>query len=177
MDMKKLVNDTLKHCSKFLQEVVEDLQETKMNQPKVNSSTNRVPIPPHQKKSSVVKIVDLCLIVPASVIGNLSINDKVDKATITNLIDKSLYFLCTDDKGETDEIWEVLETTNEDIANLSEQREVYVSIGIDNAEEMVGKKVPYILKRNLPTNAKGVVKQLACLKYLSISGLEKFNRI
>ncbi len=177
MDMKKLANVTLKHFSKFIQEVVEDLQETKTNQPKLNSSTNRVLVPPHQKKHSVAKIVDLCLIVPASVIGNLSINDKVDKATITNLIDKSLYFLCTDETGERDEILEVLETTNEDIANLSEQREVYVRIKIVGGQEMIGKKVPYILKRNLPTNGESKVTQLACLKYLSVSGLEKFNRI
>ncbi|MBD1218623.1 MAG: hypothetical protein H9536_15140 [Aphanizomenon flos-aquae Clear-A1] len=175
--MKKLANVTLKRFSKFFQEVVEDLQETKTNQPKVKSSTNQVPIPPHQKKSSVAKIVDLCLIVPASVIGNLSINDKVDKAIVTNLIDKSLYFLCTDENRETDEILEVLETTNEDIANLSEQREVYVRIKIVGGQEMIGKKVPYILKRNLPTNGESEVTQLACLKYLSISGLEKFNRV
>jgi hypothetical protein len=172
-NIKKFANAAFKG----LQEFVKNLEETNTNQTEVSSFKNRVPISPPQKKPSGAKIVDLCLIVPASVIGNLSINDKVDKATITNLIDKSLYFLCTDKIGEVDEIWERLEKTNEDITNLSERREVYVRIKIAGGEEMIEKKVLYILKRNLPNNGESVVTQLACLKYLSVSGLEKFNRV
>ena len=132
------------------------------------------------QKQKDTRSVALCLIVPALpalALENVIKNDQIDSEYIKELIDNSLYFLCTDDTYEAKEISKLLETTNEDYRNISEQREVYVSIEIDNAEEMVGKKVPYILKRNLPANAQGVVKKIACLKYLSVSGLEKFNRI
>jgi hypothetical protein len=72
---------------------------------------------------------------------------------------------------------ELLDRTKEDIKTVSEQREIYVRINIDDGEDMIGKKVPYILKRNLPSNGQGIVTQLDCLKYLSVSGLENFNRI
>ncbi|MEA5620738.1 hypothetical protein VB711_23270 [Cronbergia sp. UHCC 0137] len=132
-------------------------------------------ISPQKQKDT--RPVTLCIIVPALALENVRKNYPIDSEYIKELIDNSLYFLCTDDTYEAKKISELLETTDEDYINVSEQREVYVSIEIDNAEEMIRKKVPYILKRNLPANAKGVVRQLACLKYLSVSGLEKFNRI
>ena len=42
---------------------------------------------------------------------------------------------------------------------------------------MIGKKVRYSLKEKLPPNGQGVVRQLACLKPIYTSGLEKFNDI
>jgi hypothetical protein len=87
-----------------------------------------------------------------------------------------LYFLCTTPEDAT-ATQQRLELTEEDITTVSEQREIYVTINIADGEEMIGKKVPYILKRNLPPNGQGMVTQLACLKYLSVSGLENFNRI
>ncbi|MTJ53653.1 hypothetical protein FJR38_13860 [Anabaena sp. UHCC 0253] len=132
------------------------------------------------QKQKDTRPVALCLIVPALpalALENVRKNDQIDSEYIKELIDNSLYFLCTDDTYKAKKISELLETTDEDYINVSEQREVYVSIEIDNAEEMIGKTVPYILKRNLPVNAQGEVRKIACLKYLSVSGLEKFNRI
>jgi hypothetical protein len=120
--------------------------------------------------------VALCLVVPASAVENVRENSPIDVSDIEKLIDNSLYFLCTtpEDANATQQR---LELTEEDITTVSEQREIYVRINIDNGEEMRDKRVPYILKRNLPSNGQGTVKKLAFLEYLSVSGLEKFNRI
>jgi hypothetical protein len=40
---------------------------------------------------------------------------------------------------------------------------------------MIGQKLPYSLKTNLPENVQGTVEKKACLR--DFSGLEKFNRI
>ncbi|MDB9449095.1 hypothetical protein [Dolichospermum circinale] len=123
------------------------------------------------------KPVSLSLVVPASVLGgNIKENYPINIPGIEKLIDNSLYFLCTDSE-QADKTQERLELTEENITNVSEQREVYIRINIADAEEMMGKKVPYILKRNLPANGQGIVRKIACLKYLSVSGLENLNRI
>jgi hypothetical protein len=129
--------------------------------------------PPKQK---LPQPVALCLVVPASVLGNLKNNNPINVPDIEQLIDNASYFLCTT-PDDANVIWSLLDRTDEDITTVSEQREVYVRINIADGEEMIGKKVPYILKRNLPSNGQGVVRQLTCLKYLSVSGLEKFNRV
>jgi hypothetical protein len=123
------------------------------------------------------KPVSLSLVVPASVLGgNIKENYPINISDIEKLIDNSSYFLCTDSE-QGDKTQERLELTEENITNVSEQREVYIRINIADAEEMMGKKVPYILKRNLPANGQGIVRKIACLKYLSVSGLENLNRI
>lgn len=123
------------------------------------------------------KPVSLSLVVPASVLGgNIKENYPINIPDIEKLIDNSSYFLCTDSE-QADKTQERLELTEENITNVSEQREVYIRINIADAEEVMGKKVPYILKRNLPANGQGIVRKIACLKYLSVSGLENLNRI
>jgi hypothetical protein len=113
---------------------------------------------------------------------NIRKDDTINVSQIETLIENASYFLCTSAENETitDSIDQSLSITDEDITNVSEEREVYVriNINVDDAEKMIGNKVRYILKRNLPTDGRqGTVRQLACLKYLSVSGLEKFNRI
>lgn len=134
--------------------------------------------------------IALRLVVPVSVVISIKINmkrnirkdDTINVSQIETLIENASYFLCTSAENETitDSIDQSLSITDEDITNVSEEREVYVriNINVDDAEKMIGNKVRYILKRNLPTDGRqGTVRQLACLKYLSVSGLEKFNRI
>jgi hypothetical protein len=120
--------------------------------------------------------VALCLVVPASEVGNIRENYTINVSHIERLIENASYFLCTTPE-EANTIKQSLKLTNENISDVSEQREFYVRINIDDGEEMMGKKVPYILKRNLPSNGQGMVEQLACLEYLSVSGLENFNRV
>ncbi|MEG4454347.1 hypothetical protein [Microcoleus sp. N9_A1] len=149
-------------------------QEQKRKQTQGDSSHNRPALAPSPKKSSVS--VALCLIVPASVVRNIIENDTIKISNIEILIENASYFLCTSPEV-ADTIQQHLKLTTEDIKDVSEQREFYVRINIADGEEMMGKKVPYILKRNLPSNGQGLVGQLACLEYLSVSGLENFNRV
>ncbi|WP_190369357.1 hypothetical protein [Anabaena sp. FACHB-1237] len=132
---------------------------------------------PPQKNSQTVSPVSLCLVVPASVLGgNIREKYPIDISDLEKLIDNSAYFLCIE-PAQADMIQNQLELTEENMTNVSEQREVYIRINIDDAPGIMGKKVPYILKRNLPANGQCVVRKIACLKYLSVSGLENFNRI
>ena len=153
---------------------IEYTKEKKAIQPKY-ASTQNLPTSPTPKPKKLIP-ADLCLIVTALAIGNLTENSPIHVSEIEQLIDNSLYFLCTS-VADANMIWDVLEKTEEDIKTLSEEREVYIRINIPDGEEMIGKKVPYILKRNLPSRGECIIKQLACLKYLSVSGLEKFNRV
>ncbi|MEA5576919.1 hypothetical protein [Anabaena sp. UHCC 0451] len=165
-------------CVIYLQNQKEEQKEKQNHQ--------SLPLPPQK----VYARIALRLIVPASVVRNIKRNgkrnirkdDPIDVSQIETLIENASYFLCTSAENETitDSIDQSLSTTNEDITNVSEEREVYVRINIhvDDAEKMIGNKVRYTLKTNLPTDGRqGTVRQLACLKYLSVSGLEKFNRI
>jgi len=157
-------------CIKYLEKVKKEREREARGSREIQPS-NSYPPPPKVRVP-----VALCLVVPASVVGKLINNNPINVSDIENLIDSSLYFLCTtpEDAKATQQR---LELTEEDITTVSEQREIYVTINIADGEEMIGKKVPYILKRNLPPNGQGMVTQLACLKYLSVSGLENFNRI
>lgn len=151
------------------------LEKTKKER-EVGDSRKIQPLDSSPSLPKVPVSVALCLVVPASVVGNLRNNNPINVSDIEKLIDNSLYFLCTTPE-DANATWELLDRIDEDIRTVSEQREIYVRINIADGEDMIGKKVPYILKRNLPSNGQGIVTQLACLKYLSISGLENFNRI
>jgi hypothetical protein len=118
--------------------------------------------------------VALCLVVPAYLVSNIKDQYPIDVYEIEKLIDKASYFICTH-LNEADSLQQYLEFTNENILNIGEQREVYIRINIPNGQEMIGKTSTYILKRNLPSNSQGVVRQIACLN--NLSGLEKFNRV
>jgi len=65
-------------------------------------------------------------------------------STYQRVISRKLYFLCTNVENET--IDKSLSLINEDITNLSEEREVYVRIhiGVYDADKMIGNKVRYI---------------------------------
>ncbi len=127
-------------------------------------------------KTKNSKPVNLSLLVPASLVRNVEKDKNIEVSDIEELIDNSLYFLCTN-PGEIKTIEQSLELSKEDITAVSDEREVYIRIQIDDKKEMLSQRVPYILKRNLPPNGKGIVEKLDCLKYLSTSGLEKFNRL
>ncbi|HLP91481.1 MAG TPA: hypothetical protein VK184_23215 [Nostocaceae cyanobacterium] len=149
------------------------------NQPKIIPPVPENPKAISEKTTSQITqklTVALCLVVPASVLGNVEINHPIRTSQIEELIDKSLYFLCTT-LEDANQIWGLLDKTDEDIKTVSEQREVYIRIDIPNGEEMLGKKVPYSIKKNLLSHRECFIQQIACLKYLSVSGLENFNRI
>ena len=152
------------------------LQEQKKEQRK---KENHQSSPSPQPK--VFTRISLCFVVPVPVVTSVKINARencpINVSDIEILIENASYFLCTN--AENDTIDKSLSLTDEDITNLSEEREVYVRIriGVYDADKMIGNKVRYILKTNLPANGQGTVTKLGCLEYLSVSGLEKFNRI
>jgi len=155
-------------CAIYLNKKQEEEEEKKNNQ-NIRSDT----FPPQPK---VPVPVGLCLVVPASAVGNIRKNHTINVSDIETLIENASYFLCASPE-DANTIQQRLKLTNEDITDVSEQREFYVRIDIADGPEMIGKKVQYILKRNLPPNGQGTVKELACLEYLSVSGLENFNRV
>jgi len=118
--------------------------------------------------------VALCLVVPAQIINSLKEQDIINADEIEKLIDNSSYFLSIKD-ADADLVQRNLDLTDENIIIIGDRREVYVRIQIKNGQEIVDKTVPYILKRNLPSDSKGVIKKLAPLG--DLSGLEKFNRV
>ena len=157
-------------CYKYL-EYTNEQKATQKNAGSTKNSPTKVP--PQQSVTLPRQSLTaaLCLVVPANAIGNLRKNDLINISDIEKLIDAASYFLCTEANNSTPSY---PETTEEDIP-IDSNLEVYIRIHIAEGKEIIGKKVPYILKRNLPFHEQGVVKQLACLK--NLSGLEKFNRV
>lgn len=150
-------------CIKYL--------ESKQTKPQKDDD-DRLPLP----QVNIPKPAALCLIVPASVVGNVKNNNPVNVSEIKELISSAIYILCTSPE-DANASQERLELANEDVSNASENTEVYVRIKINDGEKMIGQTIPYILKKNLLLNERYVVTELACLKYLSNSGLENFNRV
>ncbi|MDB9445365.1 hypothetical protein [Anabaena sp. CS-542/02] len=139
---------------------------------KSNANSNPPATPPPKKS----EYASLCLVVPASVAGKFTNKNAIDKAEVVDLIDNASYFLCTNEQ-KADSVQEKLELTDEKIIDISEQREVYIRINIADGQDMIGKQISYTLKSNLPAHGQGVIRKIACIKYLSVSGLEGFNRI
>ncbi len=150
----------------FYKQNLDKKQQNKPNRNTLLEETTDQPIP----RSRIS--VDLCLVIPASIAINFGHTSTLSVSQLKHLIDNASYLLCTDNFDD-----QVLDLTEDDITTVSEQREVYVRIRIANGEQIIGEKVPYILKGNLPSSEKLTIQKLACLEYLSVSGLEKFNRI
>jgi hypothetical protein len=135
--------------------------------------SSKPPADPLPKKS---ESAFLCLVVPASVARKFTKGKSIDKAEVEDLIDNASYFLCTNNQ-KADSVQENLDLTEEKITDISEQREVYIRINIADGQDMIGKQIPYPLKSNLPAHGEWEICKIACIKYLSVSGLEEFNRI
>jgi hypothetical protein len=134
--------------------------------------------PPSQELTPITAA--LCLVVQASVFIDLKNkhqnaleDNRLSCYDVKMLIDYSSHFLCI---GVEDvaSIEEHLEITREEITNDSNQ-EVYIRIHISNGQNIIGKEVPYILKRDLPSDGKRIIQRRVSLK--NLSGLEQFNHI
>lgn len=159
-------------CYKYL----EYIKEQKATKKSADNTKSSQPVPPLEQPVTPPRqslTAALCLIVPANAIGNLTKNAKINVSEIEKLIDAASYFLCTKVK-EADLKEQHLEKTNEDIP-IGSNQEVYVRIHIADGQEIIDKKLLYILKRDIPRNGQGVIEELACLK--NLSGLNNFNRV
>jgi hypothetical protein len=115
----------------------------------------------------------LCLIVPANIVSDLSNGASINIDGLSYLIDSASYFICTT-KSDADSKERQLTMTNENISPDS-NREVYIRIKISDGNDLIGKKIRYAIKTNLPNNNNFVVENIACLGLLT--GLESFNRV
>jgi len=140
--------------------------------PPLKSKIGTTSAPPPKKS----ECASLCLVVPASVARKFTNDNPINQAEVEDLIDNASYFLCTNNQ-KADSVQENLDLTEEKITDISEQREVYIRINIADGQDMIGKQISYTLKSNLPAHGQGVIREIACIKYLSVSGLEEFNRI
>jgi hypothetical protein len=141
--------------------------------PKVKRNTIvEEPIQTSTLPSSSSETAELCLVVLASIASG--VKDVLSRDELITLISNASYFLCTDsDTTNRNQAKLNMAEDEEIIANSN--RKVYIRIKIDNGGNMIGQKLPYSLKTNLPENVQGIVKKIARLK--DFSGLENFNRV
>lgn len=150
----------------------------KRKQKPTGNTTKLQPSPSSQELPPITAA--LCLVVQASVFIDLRNNypnaledNRLSCSDVKMLIDYSSHFLCIR-REEVPLIEEHLEITREEIPNDSNQ-EVYIRIHISNGQNIIGKEVPYILKRDLPSDGKRIIQRRVSLK--NLSGLENFNHI
>lgn len=153
-----------------------------INKRKQKSTGNTTTLPPNSPSSPELPQITaaLCLVVQASVFIDLRNNRQnalenkcLSCSEVKMLIDSSSHFLCIKVE-DVSSIEDHLETTEEEISNDSNQ-EVYIRIHVDKGQNLIGKQVPYILKRDLPSDGRRIIQRCCCLK--NLSGLENFNHI
>jgi hypothetical protein len=115
---------------------------------------------------------ELCLVVIASIASG--VKDVLSRDELIAIISNASYFLCTD-SDTANRNQEKLNMAEDEEILADSNRKVYIRIKIDNGGNMIGQKLPYSLKTNLPENVQGIVKKIARLR--DLSGLEKFNRV
>jgi hypothetical protein len=114
----------------------------------------------------------LCLIVPANIATRLS--NPINTDGLSNLIDNASYFICTNEHDANSKQKQLTTMPDENISPDS-NREYYVRIKISDGNDLIGKKIRYAIKTNLPPNTSFIVEKIACLG--SLEGLESFNRV
>lgn len=153
-----------------------------INKRKQKSTGNTTKLPPSSPSSQEFPPITaaLCLVVQTSVFIDLknkhpnALEDKrLSCSDVKMLIDYSSHFLCIR-REEVPLIEEDLEIIRKEITDDSDQ-EVYIRIHISNGQNIIGKEVPYILKRDLPSDGQRIIQRYFCLK--NLSGLEHFNHI
>jgi hypothetical protein len=141
--------------------------------PKVKQNTIvEEPIQTSTLPSSSSQTAKLCLVVLASIASG--VKGVLSRDELITLISNASYFLCTD-SDTANRNQEKLNMAEDEEIIANSNRQVYIRIKIDNGGNMIGQKMPYSLKTNLPENVQGTIEKIACLR--DFSGLEKFNRI
>ena len=125
------------------------------------------PIIPNQPVPTAI-----CLAVPASEVSDLTEGKPIDRNKIIQLIDAASDFLCF--KKEDAEKLSIDIDKNQNPSPDS-QLKFYIRIDIADGREIIKKETKYVIKRELPLNAKGEIIDIGRLK--SISSISSFNRI
>lgn len=114
----------------------------------------------------------ICLVVPASAVYSLTKGTVIEKEKIIQLIDVASYFSCIQ--------VEEAEKLNIDIdinqlPSSDSQLPFYLRIDIPDGQERIGAETKYPIKRDLPSNIQGKIKELGRL--ISVDSVSSFNRI
>jgi hypothetical protein len=127
----------------------------------------------HQTTDEQRITAELCLIVPAWLVRNLTPPQTLTREEICELIDNCAYFRCLPSK-DLGSLEQDLQPTSEPILPDSE-RDVYIRIQIEDGENMIDNPSCYGLKKRLPQTGTPVIQE--CKLLANLSGRQHFNRI
>ncbi|WP_041804243.1 hypothetical protein [Microcystis aeruginosa] len=133
---------------------------------KSHEQNTRPPVPPSQPIPTAI-----CLAVPASAVYDLIVGMRINREKIIQLIESAPEFLCIKVEEANKKI---IDTIKQEISPDS-QLKFYIRIDIPNGQDIIGAETKYVIKRDIPKETKGEVKDLGRLKDASV--LRKFNRI
>ncbi len=114
----------------------------------------------------------ICLAVPASAIYHLNEQQIINRSQIIKLIDAASNFLCleiTEAEGMSIEI----DRNKEPLPDS--KLKFYLRIDIPDGQKIIGQKTKYVIKRDIPNNSSGTIRDLGRLG--SISSIKSFNRV
>ena len=114
----------------------------------------------------------LCLIIPANIVGGLTNGSSINIDDLSYLIDNASDFICAM-KSEVDSIEQQMTMTEK--IPLDSIREVYIRINLADGKNLIGKKILYMIKTNLPIDTNFSVEKVACLQ--NLNGLKFFNHV
>jgi len=127
----------------------------------------------HQTTDEQRIAVELCLIVPAWLVSNLTPPQTLTREKICDLIDNCAYFRCLPSR-DLDSLEQDLQPTSEPILPDSE-RDVYIRLQIEDGENMIDNSSCYGLKKRLPQTGTGKLQKRLLLA--NLSGRQHFNCI
>lgn len=116
---------------------------------------------------------ELCLVVPASEVSDLSPGSLLKGDRLKKLVNSASYFLCSS-KKKIESIEGSLDLTNE-IIPVDSLKDIYIRILVEDGREMIDKTIRYEIKTNLKDSQTYPIKKLNCLR--TLSSLESFIRI
>lgn len=114
----------------------------------------------------------LCLIIPANIVGELTNGSSINIDNLSYLIDNASDFICAA-KSEVESIEQQMTMTEK--IPLDSIREVYIRINLADGRNLIGKKILYMIKTNLPIDTNFFVEKVACLQ--NLNGLKFFNHV
>jgi hypothetical protein len=153
-------------CIQYLKE-----QENKKNKNQLVKNYTREELETTSRQRLLVPAA-LCLIVPANIVGELTNGSSINIDDLSYLIDSASDFICAA-KADADSIEQQMSMT--DKIPSDSIREVYIRINLADGRNLIGKKILYMIKTNLPIDTDFFVKKVACLQ--NLNGLKFFNHV
>ena len=150
-------------CIQYLKER-ENKKKRKRSPQNYTTENFRRPLPP--------VLAALCLIIPANIVGELTNGSNINIDDLSYLVDNASDFVCAT-KSEVDSIEQQMTMTEK--IPLDSIREVYIRINLADGQNLIGKKILYMIKTNLPIDTDFPVEKVACLQ--NLNGLKFFNHV